>query len=200
MDIYVSDYDIEIEDSMMISGVTSKFQFLDHKGARPDRSPSEDKVLALSIFLDKGDEWQDTIDRLSSYELIDPANGEPHSEKLESESWTEDFGLTPKRYERLTRLVGAGARPIGSMRRRHMGAGTCLSLGLTLSGSDTDQLVNLSNLFFFGTQPSRYLKITFQDIFFSDIVDSEAPTIDAFRQTSAPLFLYSEPKLSLLSR
>ena len=111
LDIYVSDYDIEIEDSMMISGVTSKFQFVDHKGARPDMSPSEDKVLALSIFLDKGDEWQDTIDRLSSYELIDPANGEPHSEKLESESWTEDFGLTPKRYERLTCLLYTSPSP-----------------------------------------------------------------------------------------
>lgn len=200
LELYLSEYDIEIEGSLMISGVTSRFQFLNGSGGRIQMPKMQDKVLAYSFFLDQGDEWQDVLDKLSHYKLIDSRDGKIIPAAALSSVWTEQFGFTATRFERLSKLVDIGVRPVGAMRRRHLAAGKCLSLGMTLTGSDDLQRQNYSNMFFTGCQPSKYLKVTINDIYFSAVADSEAPTLAAFETENAPVFLYSDPKLSLLNR
>jgi len=200
LELYISDHDIEMEGSLMITGVTSRFQFMSADGKKIELPRTNDKVLAYSFFVDQGDEWQDVLDKLAYHELIDPQSGKVVRSKMKSRLWREQSGLTPSRFERLSKLAEDGVRPTGNIRRRSLANRECLSLGMTFKGANEGQRSNFSNMFFASSEPSKYMKITINDIYFSMAADSEAPTIAAFEQESAPIFLYSDPKLSLHSR
>lgn len=184
----------------MISGATSRFRFMNADGTNIELPRTNDKLLAYSFFIDQGDEWQDVLDKLGHFDLIDPKSGKINARKVKSPLWSEVSGLKPERYERLAKLVEDGARPRGSLRRRSLTSGECLSLGLTLKGTDDFQHQSYSNLFFNGFAPSRFIKVTINNIYFSMTAVSEAPTIAAFEKEGAPVFLYSEPKISLHNR
>ena len=59
LELYLGEYDIEMEGSLMISGVTSRFNFTNDDGVKIELPRTNDKVLAYSFFIDQGDEWDD---------------------------------------------------------------------------------------------------------------------------------------------
>lgn len=200
LEVYLSEYDIEMEGSLMISGMTSRFRFMNSDGEKIHLPRTDDKVLAYSFFIDQGDEWEDILDKLTHYKLINSRTKKAILSPANLELWRELTGLTPARFELISKLVEDGVRPSGAIRRRQLARGECLSLGLTLNGSDEQQRHNYSNLFFAGLDNARYVKMTVNNIYFSMAADSEAPTIAAFEVDGAPVFLYSDPKISLHTR